>query len=57
MSYKLYIKYNLILKATHNVPETSRFENRAFKTYAKLIFMDKCLNKFKQDGFIKLLYK
>jgi hypothetical protein len=51
------IKYNLILEATYNIPETSRFENRAFKTSARSIFMETCLNKSIQDDFVKLLHE
>lgn len=49
------VKYNLKLEATYIIPGTEKFENRAFKTIARAIYKETCINDKLDEDFKKLL--
>lgn len=40
---------------TYIIPETPIIKNRAFKTSARPIYLDTCLDKILKEGFLKML--
>lgn len=49
------IKYNLVLEATYNIPETDCFEDRTFKTSARAIFAETSLSEVLEEDFKNVL--